>query len=103
MIDGSIASRGFRLLYTAAGGVNWRSAALGNRPLLASSGERAPPPPPPCIAAGFDLSSGGAVSIGMNRTTACLTDCCTVFEENTVASKTTTHTWNPVDSRHDLV
>src|ERR1700683_1686094 len=46
-IDGSIVSLGFQLCTTAVGGVNWRGAALGRRPLLASSGDRSPPPPPP--------------------------------------------------------
>src|ERR1039457_5996704 len=47
MMVGSIASLGFKLLYTATAGVNWRSALGGNLPRLAGRAERSPPPPPP--------------------------------------------------------
>src|SRR5450756_2086243 len=84
MMLGSIISLGFRLFTTAIGGVNWRNACFGRRPLLAGNGERSPPPPPPCIVFFLGAASGGAKSIGEMRGTYCFTLSCTALEDATV-------------------
>src|SRR5271157_1319574 len=99
---GSMASLGFRLLYTATGGVNCRSDALGRRPLLAGNGDRSPPPPPPCMVWFFGGMSGGATSIGAMRVKVCLTLSCTDLLAARMNRIVTTVIWKPVDIMKDF-
>ena len=100
---GSMVNLGFKLLTTAIGGVNWRNACFGRRPLLAGNGERSPPPPPPCMVCFLTgATSGGARSMGAMRGTNSFTFSCTAFEDATVKRITAKITWPPVDIMKDF-
>ena len=103
MMVGSMTSLGFGLLTTAMGGVNWRSAGFGNRPLLAGNNERSPPPPPPPINCFFGgASGGGAKSTGIVNRTISLAFSCTALLDATVNKRIATTTWKPVDIMKEL-
>src|ERR1039457_6474987 len=102
MMLGSIASLGFRLLYTATGGVNCRSDALGKRPLLAGNGDRSPPPPPPCMVWFLGGMSGGAKSMGEISVNVCLTLSCTDLFAASMNNTVITAIWKPVDIMKDF-